>query len=269
MPSVTIDGSALHYLDQGTGVPVLLGHSYLWDAAMWAPQIEALARDYRVIVPDLWGHGGSGPMPADTHTLADLAGQMDALLQQLEMPPCHVIGLSVGGMWGAELALRCPQRVRSLVMMDTYVGPEPEAMRLRYFGMLDAIEAAGTIAAPLIEQVVPIFFRPGFAADWTVAQGFAKALAEMPVDRLRESVVPLGRMIFGRTDTRPQLSQLDPAYTLMACGEYDIPRPPKEMQEMAERVGCAITQIPDAGHISSLENPEFVTQMLRDWLQRH
>ena len=62
MPAVNIHGSTLHYQDHGTGFPLLLGHSYLWDAAMWAPQIDALSRQYRVIVPDLWGHGASGAL---------------------------------------------------------------------------------------------------------------------------------------------------------------------------------------------------------------
>lgn len=268
MPNIMIGGGSLHYLERGTGVPVLLGHSYLWDAAMWAPQVEALARHYRVIVPELWGHGGSGSLPEGCKTLADLAVDMETLLQRLELPPCHVVGLSVGGMWGAELAWRCPQRVRSLVLMDTFVGGEPEPTRQRYFQMLDTIETAGRIEPALIEAIVPIFFRPGYPADGPAARSFAQALAAMPRERLRNSVVPLGRMIFGRGDALSRLSELDPARTLMACGEYDIPRPPQELRHMAERVGCAAVSIPEAGHISTLENPEFVTRMLLEWLQR-
>ncbi|MFP3710763.1 alpha/beta fold hydrolase, partial [Paraburkholderia sp. SIMBA_009] len=92
-------------------------HSYLWDAAMWAPQIDALSSRYRVIVPDLWGHGASGPLPEGTQTLDDLAEHASALLDALEIDACAVVGLSVGGMWGARLALREPRRVRSLVLM--------------------------------------------------------------------------------------------------------------------------------------------------------
>ena len=60
MPVAVIDGQPLHYVDQGSGPVVLLGSSYLWDRDMWAPQIEALTQQYRVIVPELWGHGESG-----------------------------------------------------------------------------------------------------------------------------------------------------------------------------------------------------------------
>ncbi|MBA5844985.1 alpha/beta fold hydrolase, partial [Escherichia coli] len=74
----------------------------------------------------------------------DLAAHASALLDALEIEQCAVVGLSVGGMWGARLALREPQRVRSLVLMDASLEAEPEATRLRYFGMLDAIAAAGS-----------------------------------------------------------------------------------------------------------------------------
>jgi pimeloyl-ACP methyl ester carboxylesterase len=66
MPFLTIDGQALHYIDQGTGPAVLLAGSYLWDQNMWAPQIAALSQQYRVIALDLWGHGESGRLPQGT-----------------------------------------------------------------------------------------------------------------------------------------------------------------------------------------------------------
>ena len=54
-----IAGSEMRVTDVGAGEAVLLGHSFLWDAEMWRPQIETIASRYRVIAPDLWGHGGS------------------------------------------------------------------------------------------------------------------------------------------------------------------------------------------------------------------
>ena len=104
MPIAIIDDQPLHYVDQGSGPVVLLGHSYLWDQQMWAPQIAALSQKYRVIVPELWGHGDSGPLPAQTHSLGDLARQALALLDHLGVAKVNLVGLSVGGMWGAPLA---------------------------------------------------------------------------------------------------------------------------------------------------------------------
>ena len=262
MPFVTLDGQALHYIDQGTGPAVLLAGSYLWDQAMWAPQIAALARQYRVIALDLWGHGESGPMPAATTSLDDLARQALLLLDHLDIEQVTLVGLSVGGMWGARLALSVPQRINGLVMMDTYLGVEPEPTRKYYFSLLQQIEETGAIAPQLLDIVVPIFFRPGIDPQSPLYRNFRATLAALPADRLRESIVPMGRITFGREDFMARLGELDGASTLVMCGDQDKPRPPSEAREMAGLIGCPWVLVPEAGHISNLENPGFVTAEL-------
>ncbi|KPL49261.1 2-succinyl-6-hydroxy-2,4-cyclohexadiene-1-carboxylate synthase [Xanthomonas axonopodis] len=268
MLTCTISGQTLHYTQHGQGFPVVLGHSYLWDTAMWEPQIQALSQHYQVIVPELWGHGQSDALPAGTQTVCDLAEQMLALLDALELPQCAVVGLSVGGMWGAELAIRAPERVRSLVLMDTFLGAEQQVTRTRYFALLDAINAAGQMAPELVDAIVPLFFRAGIDLQSALPAAFAQGLAAMSPEQLRTSIVPLGRLIFGRDDRLQTLAALNPASTFLLAGEYDVPRPPEELWMMAEVIGCDYELIPDAGHIASLENPAFVNAQLLGWLKR-
>lgn len=269
MPFAVIDGKPLHYLDQGTGPAVLLGSSYLWASDMWAPQVEALSQQYRVIVPELWGHGESGALPEQTGSLDDLARQALALLDHLDIAQVNLVGLSVGGMWGARLALQAPERISSLVLMDTYLGAEPDATRQYYFSLFKMIEDAGAIPEPLLDVIAPIFFRPDIDRDSTLYQGFRKSLQAFSRERLLDSIVPLGRLIFSRADILEQLQRLDADTSLVMCGEQDKPRPPAESQEMAERIGCALRLIPDAGHISSRENPDFVNEALLTFLANH
>ena len=269
MPIAVIDGQPLHYVDQGIGPVVLLGSSYLWDRNMWAPQIEALSQQYRVIVPELWGHGESGQLPAPTHSLDDLARQALALLDHLEIAQINLVGLSVGGMWGARLALQAPERINSLVLMDTYLGAEPEATRQYYFSLFKMIEDAGAIPEPLLDVIAPIFFRPDIDRESALYQDFRKSLLDFPRERLLNSIVPLGRLIFSREDVLEQLPHLDADTTLVMCGEQDQPRPPAESEDMAELIGCALILIPDAGHISSRENPDFVNEALLTFLANH
>ncbi|NMS58411.1 alpha/beta fold hydrolase, partial [Vibrio parahaemolyticus] len=120
-----IEGQQLAYLDKGEGPVLLFGHSYLWDSQMWAPQVEVLSQSFRCIVPDLWAHGESDAAPASTQSLADYAQHMLALMDHLDIEEFSIVGLSVGGMWGAELTAQAPQRVKSLVLMDTFIGWEP------------------------------------------------------------------------------------------------------------------------------------------------
>jgi len=268
MPFVTIDGQPLHYIDQGTGPAILLAGSYLWDQAMWAPQIAALSQQYRVIALDLWGHGESGSLPEGTQSLDDIARQALALLDHLHIDRVTLVGLSVGGMWGVRLALSVPQRINGLVLMDTYVGVEPEPTRQYYFSLFKQIEDSGVIAPQLLDIVVPIFFRPGIDPQSALYQDFRAKLAALPPERLRESIVPMGRITFGRDDVLPRLGELEAEATLVMCGDQDKPRPPSETIEMVELIGCPYVLVPEAGHISNLENPRFVTEVLLEFLAR-
>ena len=261
-----VDGQALHYIDQGTGPAVLLAGSYLWDQAMWAPQIAALSAHYRVIALDLWGHGESGRLPEGTASLDDIARQALALLDHLDIDRVTLVGLSVGGMWGVRLALSAPQRLNGLVLMDTYVGVEPEPTRQYYFSLFKQIEESGGISEQLLDIVVPIFFRPGIDRESALYQDFRAKLAGYSADRLRDSIVPMGRITFGRDDLLPRLGELNAATTLVVCGDQDKPRPPSEAREMAELIGCPCVLVPEAGHISNLENPSFVTDTLLKFL---
>ncbi|WP_339476610.1 alpha/beta fold hydrolase [Pseudomonas sp. RL_5y_Pfl2_73] len=268
MPFAIIDGQPLHYLDQGQGPVLLLGSSYLWDHSMWTPQIEVLSQHYRVIALDLWGHGQSGCLPEGMTSLDDLARQALALMDHLDIDCFNLVGLSVGGMWGARLALAAPERVQSLVLMDTYVGVEPEPTRQYYFSLFDKIEAGGSIPEPLLDIIVPIFFRPGIDPQSAFYQQLRATLAALPTERLRDSIVPLGRIIFGRDSILPRLHELDAKRTTVMFGDQDKPRPPSESLEMVELIGCPHVVIPQAGHISNLENPEFVNGALLEFLAR-
>jgi pimeloyl-ACP methyl ester carboxylesterase len=260
--SAEISGSSMTFLDLGIGEAVLLGHSFLWDAEMWRPQIEVLARRYRVIVPNLWGHGGSGALPAGTADLRDLARHHLALMDQLGIDRFAVLGLSIGGMWGAELAMLAPERVTALALLDTFLGPEPAISRDRYFGLMEAIAAAKSIPEPMLDVIVPLFFAPSTAARIpALPAAFRVKLRNWDSDRLLDSVLPIGRIVFGRRDARHELRNL-PMPKLVLTGSEDIPRPAHEGQQMAAILDCPFVEICDAGHISTLEAPEPVTAHL-------
>ena len=114
-----INGKKMAYLDIGEGPVLLFGHSFLWDADMWQPQLQELSKSYRCIAPDFWGHGESEGISDSNYSMKQIAKDYLALLDALEIQSCAVIGLSVGGMWGTEMALMAPERVESLIIMDT------------------------------------------------------------------------------------------------------------------------------------------------------
>lgn len=253
----------MSFADAGKGFPVLLGHSYLFDNTMWAPQSDELSVNYRVIAPDLWGHGASPALPAGVRTTADLAVDHLNLMDRLGINEFAVVGLSVGGMWAAELAALAPGRVKALMLFDTFLGNETVEAQEKYFSMLNAVASAGAITSPLLDYIVSQFYSAS-APDEDVA-ALKLHLMSLTAQNLRESIVPVGKMIFGRANRMDILDKITcPAH--VATGEFDLPCPPAEGQAMAERLACDFTMIPQAGHISNREKPEQVTRLIMDFL---
>lgn len=267
MKTFSIEGRELAYLDVGEGPVVLFGHSFLWDHKMWAPQVEALSQSYRCIVPDLWAHGQSSYSPEKTRNLKGVALDMLALIDSLDIDQFSIVGLSAGGMWGAELTVAAPERVKSLVMMDTFVGFEPEVMKDKYFTMLDTIAAEKSVPEPILEAVVPLFFaRNGAEKSPQLVSNFRQQLASIKGEDAVE-VARIGRMIFGRRDIIEDVEKLAMPI-LIAVGQEDIPRPVLESYLMHDCItGSQLVQIPEAGHISNLEQSALVTKMLQDFLE--
>lgn len=264
-----IAGSQLSYLDIGTGPALLFGHSYLWDSAIWAPQIALLSKSYRCIVPDLWGHGQSGTVPENCHSQLDISEHMLALMDALELETFSLIGLSVGAMWGAELVLKAPARVKTLAMLDSFIGFEPEITRAKYFGMLDMIQTAGSIPPALIKAISPLFFADNAKANNPeLVQRFESDLAALTPERIPD-IVKLGRIIFGRRDTLEFAEQFTLPCLIMV-GVEDKARSVLESYLMSDAInGSQLVHIPNAGHISSLEQAEFVNQQLLAFLSQY
>lgn len=262
MPHLLINGKYLFYEEHGAGFPILFGHSYLWSASMWAPQIQAFSSEYRCIVPELWGHGQSDSLPATSYSISELADDHLHLLDSLEIENCVVVGLSVGGMWGAQLALKHPERVSALVLMDTSVAPEPAETQQRYLAMIAAVEQAGQFPEPLVEQILPLFFATStMQSQPHLVEGFKQSLLNWPAENIG-SLVALSQTIFTRASLMETLCELLMP-TLVMVGEEDRPRPPHEAKAMASAIqGAQYQVIPNAGHVPGLEQPKMVNQLL-------
>lgn len=259
---IPLAGSDLSVIEAGRGPPILLGHGYLWDWRMWEPQILELSRRYRVIVPEMWGHGGSGRLPDGARTPADLACHMIEMLDRLEIERCVVIGSSLGGMWGAQIAARAPDRVAGLVLMNSYLGGEPVAKRLGYAAMLDQVEAAGKIAPAIADAITPMFFGANIERYApTLPVELRQKLLRLDSRTLLDSIVPLGRLIFDRAEALEILDKIEAPVLIMA-GADDRARPAEESGVMARWLQTDLIVMPDCGHTATLEQPELVTSAL-------
>ena len=115
---IHVNGIDLHYVDRGKGEPLLLVHGFGACAADCGSIADALAQDYRLIIPDLRGHGWSTD-PASSFSTLRSSDDISALLNSLGLRRVRAIGLSMGGMVLLHLATREPDRISSMVLVGS------------------------------------------------------------------------------------------------------------------------------------------------------
>jgi pimeloyl-ACP methyl ester carboxylesterase len=121
MPTAIVNGIRLHYQTTGHGPDLVMVHGLAANLAFWFLNIvPRLARDFRVTVFDLRGHGESD-MPPTGYTTRDMADDLEGLLDQLGSARVHLVGHSFGGAVALHFALRHPTRVKSLTLADARV----------------------------------------------------------------------------------------------------------------------------------------------------
>ena len=118
MPFVQVAGGRLFYESQGTGRPLVLLHGAWASQRWWRWQIPALSRHYRVIAPDMRGHGRSSDR-TDGYPLQAYVEDLDELLHELGVQETTLVGWSMGGMVALQYSLQYPLKVRALVLMAT------------------------------------------------------------------------------------------------------------------------------------------------------
>lgn len=261
MPHVRVNDVDLFYAEQGAGDPVLFIHGLTWDHTLFDAQVEALKDRYRCIAVDLIGHGQSGDVDHD-YSFFDLARYMAAFLDQIGVESAHLAGLSMGGMTAMPMALEHPDRVRSLILLDTDAGPEaPE--RVAGYDQLASI-AVQQGWDPVAEAVVGILFGTAFLAD----NGHKQWAIERLSASRPESVARALRAVTGREDISSRINAISVPTTVIV-GELDVATTPDKAEAMAAAIpGATLVRIPDAGHHSPIEQPQRVTEAILAHLAR-
>ena len=168
-----IAGRRMAYLDEGRVRHCSLATATCGTVPCGHHQIEALKG---IIAASCPSFGVTGPRCAARGETApgDPGPGSPGAARCLGIDECVLVGLSIGGMWGVELARMAPARLKGLVLMDSFVGLEPQITCERYLGMLAMIEQVGAVPAPIADQVAPLFFAhqpdaalmAGFKASW-------------------------------------------------------------------------------------------------------
>jgi len=249
----------LHYrVDGPSGAPVLvLSHALGLSMAMWDPQLDSLARTFRVIRYDHRGHGGS-PVPAGPYRIEDLGRDLIQLLDRLAIGRMSFCGLSLGGMVGLWLAANAPERVDQLIVCCTAARmPRPEDYSAR--ATLVRAQGMGAIG----DTVIGRWFTPAFQARRPDdVAGIKSILLATPPEGYAATCEALAAM-----DLRDDLARTT-ASTLVIAGAEDQSTPPERGQEIAGGIrGARFVIIRGAAHLANVEQPEAVTNRILGHLQ--
>jgi len=222
-------------------LPGLLNGANLFEA-----QIEALADIVGVTVVDL----------TRSDSIAALA---DDALSQARDGMFVLAGMSMGGYVAFEIMRRAPQRVQALALLSTSARPDtPESTANRK----QLIALSETDFPAVVEKLIARMAHPDDANTPEVGGMFQQMAAALG----REVFVNQERAIIGRPDSRPTLAAIR-CPTLVLCGRDDVVTPPEVNREVAERIaGARLEILDDCGHLVPLEQPERLTQILREWL---
>ena len=225
---------------------LLLLPGLLNGASLFEQQADALANLVGITVADLTGADSIAALAADA-------------LEQAPEGPFVLAGMSMGGYVAFEIMRQAPKRVRALALLSTSARPDT---REATAGREELIQLAQTDFPAVIESLLARMAHPEHANTPEVGgmfQSMATGLGPEVFERQQ-------RAIIGRADSRPTLAAIK-CPTLIVCGRDDLVTPLEVHRELAAQIpGARLEIIEECGHLLPLEQPEQVTELLRDWL---
>ncbi|MBC9251532.1 3-oxoadipate enol-lactonase [Pseudomonas alcaligenes] len=253
------DGCQLHYEDRGHGEPVLLVHGLGSSIQDWEYQIPELAKTRRVLAIDVRGHGRSGK-PRAAYQMSDFAADVSGLIEHLNLPRVHLVGISMGGMIAFQLGVERPELLRSLTIVNS--APEVIARTLGERWQLAKRQALSRLLS--LE---------------TIGKGLARILFPRPEQaELRHKV----EQRWPQNDKRAYLASLDAIIgwgvrerlgtiscpTLVVSGDRDYTPVAHKQAYVKELPNARLVVIEQSRHATPMDQPEKFNATLVEFLDQ-
>ena len=253
----------LDFDDDGPGPVVVLLHGFPLDRSMWTHQRASIGSIYRLITPDLRGHGRSAA-PDGVYSVDEMADDVIETLDALQLTePVVLGGLSMGGYIALSIAERYPERLKGLMLINTRAaGDDPEAARKRE-EQANAIEASGDIEPLVVASLGKLFAEATTQAHPEVVRRLHSHMSHTPARAVVGALRGLA--------TRPDRTGFLPGIaipTLVVAGLEDAIVPIAEARAMAAAIpGSHFVAVPHAGHLAPLENHQATDAAILGFLE--
>lgn len=260
MATKEIRGIKMGYDETGEGAPLVLIHGHPFDRSMWKPQTAAFGSKYRVITPDLRGYGES-EVSSDKTTLEEFARDIAALLGALEADRLILCGLSMGGQIAFEFYRLFPEKIRALVLADTFAQLDDAERKQARYDTAERLVKEGM--RDYAEEVLPKMIAPQTIAEQPDVR--AHVLSMMRGTSPKGAAAALrGRA--ERPDYTALLAEIN-VPTLIVVGSLDEFTPVADAEFMRDRIsGSKMAVIEGAGHMPNLENPAEFNRIVEEFL---
>ncbi|TBW29984.1 alpha/beta fold hydrolase [Gramella sp. KN1008] len=263
MPYIDLKTARLYYEDEGVGKETLVfGHSMLFNLRMFDEQVNFLKDEYRCVRFDFKGQGKS-EITLNGYDLDTLTEETREFITRTDCAPCHFVGFSMGGMVALRLAIKYPEIIRSLILIDTSSEPEPRAHMLRNKLMLWVARYGGL--RPLCGRVMKMFFGADFLQD-QAKEDQRNQWKDHFLANDRTGIIKVVKGVLSRRGITGDLGKIQ-CPVLIMVGEKDKLTDEGKAELMHKMIPSSrLVRIPGAGHMSPVEEPEKVNTEIRNFL---
>lgn len=244
----------------GSGTPLLLIHGYPLNSEMWKPQLEALAGPFRVIAPDLRGHGLTPPTPGVSMDL--FAQDLKTVLERTGVDkPVILCGLSMGGYIAFAFYRLFPRSVSGLILAATRSKPDSATAKANRDKQAALSREKGVAA--VVEDMLPKMMSPD---TYRYNPGLVDQARQIMMETSSQGMASALLAMKDRPDSTSLLSEI-PFPVLVVHGKDDALIPLEEAEEMEAQLQHGILEtIPEAGHLLNLEQPGLFNRAVMNYL---
>jgi 3-oxoadipate enol-lactonase len=257
-----VAGVTIAYEDRGTGPAIVLLHAFPLNRTMWAPQAAVLSHRFRTVSIDLRGLGESDA-PYWRYSMEQYVSDVKAVLDGLNVKKALFVGLSMGGYLEFAMYRMFPELMIGLVLADTRAeADKPEQIQWR-FNLAQRTAARGPEA--VITEMLPKLLAPArYDRDPQLVASVRSMISAAPVPGIIGALMALAE----RPDSSDLLRRIQ-IPSLVIVGADDVLTTTADAERMAKGIaGAELVVIPEAGHLSNLEQPDQFTAALEGFAQK-
>lgn len=257
----TQPGFKLHTRDMGAGAPIVLLHGYCGSADYWQAAANQLSERYRVILPDLRGHGQSDA-PSEAYTMDQMADDIVQLAAKLELGAFTLLGHSLGGYVALSVAERYPEKLAGFGLIHSTAYPDSEEAKANRLAAVETIQLQGINS--FVDALIPKLFHPSYMAE---RDALVKQAKEIGYQTPPNGAIGAALAMRARPDRTSVMNDTELPLLLIAGEGDQVVSQERLFTASGEHVLQVV--LPQAGHMGMMETPDQMSSSINRFMERY